>query len=44
MEALFKDLIYFEYTNIERIELQAIELNDKIVLDFIKHAMDWLIF
>lgn len=36
MEILLKDLIFFEYTNIERIELQAIELNDKIITEFIK--------
>ncbi|CAD8178052.1 unnamed protein product [Paramecium octaurelia] len=44
MDILFNNLIYFEYVNIERIELQAIELDDKIVIDMIKHATDWLHF
>ncbi|CAD8110606.1 unnamed protein product [Paramecium sonneborni] len=40
MELLFNNLIYFEYVNIERIELQAIELEDKIVTDMIKKIKD----
>ncbi|CAD8091818.1 unnamed protein product [Paramecium primaurelia] len=44
MDLLFNNLIYYEYINIERIELQAIELDDKIVTDMIKYAIDWMHF
>lgn len=42
VEIFSKDLLYFEYINIERIEVLVIQMNDEMISSLCLAAKSWL--